>query len=288
MLKDCRATPNDSNDGDSFHVSVKGKEYIFRLYFVDAPETDAGFPDRVEEQAKYFKATTAQTLQLGGFAKKFVEEKLARPFTVRTCLQDALGRSKKERFYAFIETNEGDLAELLVANGMARVHGSAATPVGLSSPELEWQKLQRLEAAARQQKVGGWGAAIGRMTVRLPKALSKTGADSFNAFFHPEKIAAAAEAEAKLNAAPTVAPAPAKAAVTSRAAADGRLDPNTATTAELEKVKGIGPVLAGRIVAARPFKAADDLRKVKGIGPKKYEQMRPSFTDPVASDDEAR
>ncbi len=45
-----------------------------------------------------------------------------------------------------------------------------------------------------------------------------------------------------------------------------RLDPNTATATELENVRGIGPVLAGRIIAARPFKTADDLRKVKGIG----------------------
>ena len=29
------------NDGDSFHISVSGTEYIFRLYFVDAPETSA-------------------------------------------------------------------------------------------------------------------------------------------------------------------------------------------------------------------------------------------------------
>ena len=30
-----------ANDGDSFHISVAGKEYIFRLYFVDTPETTA-------------------------------------------------------------------------------------------------------------------------------------------------------------------------------------------------------------------------------------------------------
>jgi endonuclease YncB( thermonuclease family) len=40
---------NRPNDGDSFHVSVEGHEYIFRLYFVDAPETSAEFRDRVEE-----------------------------------------------------------------------------------------------------------------------------------------------------------------------------------------------------------------------------------------------
>lgn len=44
------------NDGDSFHISVAGKEYIFRLYFVDAPETTAEFRDRVEEQANYLES----------------------------------------------------------------------------------------------------------------------------------------------------------------------------------------------------------------------------------------
>lgn len=95
MIKNCQEINNDSNDGDSFHVRAAGKEYIFRLYFVDAPETDASFPSRVDEQAKYFNLTTPQTLQLGEIAKRFTNEKLARPFTVRTCLQDALGRSRQ-------------------------------------------------------------------------------------------------------------------------------------------------------------------------------------------------
>jgi len=37
-LVDCKLKNNSFNDGDSFHVSHKGKEYIFRLYFVDTPE----------------------------------------------------------------------------------------------------------------------------------------------------------------------------------------------------------------------------------------------------------
>src|SRR5207248_489496 len=57
------------NDGDSFHVSVEGHEYIFRLYFVDAPETSAEFRDRVEEQAKYFGVTVDQVLEVGDLAK---------------------------------------------------------------------------------------------------------------------------------------------------------------------------------------------------------------------------
>jgi len=54
VLKDCRLIPNPANDGDSFHVSAGEKEYLFRLYLVDAPETDEMTPRRLIEQAKYF------------------------------------------------------------------------------------------------------------------------------------------------------------------------------------------------------------------------------------------
>lgn len=293
VLKDCRLDADESNDADSFHIKVGRKEYIFRLYFVDAPETDSGFPDRVEEQGKYFGITPAQTLQLGALAKKFTKEKLAQPFTVRTCMQDALGRSKKQRFYAFLETNEGDLGELLVANGMARVHGTSANPDGLSSPQREKRKLQRLESAAKQQKVGAWGAPVGRMTARLAKQPAKSGPGSFDAFFHPERIAIAAASDPEVDleavsAIPTATPIVAAPAIAPKSTAvplenagaptKAKLDPNTAKAEELMTIKGIGPILAGRIIEARPYKSADDLQKAKGIGPKLYERIRPYFT----------
>jgi len=284
VLKNCRQLGNEGNDADSFHIRAAGKEYIFRLYFVDAPETDSSFPERVDEQAKYFGLTVPQTLQLAGYAKRFTKEKLSGPFTVRTCMQDALGRSKQERFYAFIEANEGDLAELLVANGMARVHGSVATPVGLSSPERERQKLERLEREAKLAKVGAWGAPTGRMTARLQKQPPKTGPDSFDAFFHPERLATPTEAEAIEAPDPSLASSPGdrvSVAQPPSALAGTKLDPNTATSAELLAVPGIGPVLANRILAARPFKSAEDLEKVSGIGPKKFSQIRPFFAPGV-------
>ena len=48
--KDCRYLPNAANDGDSFHVRAAGKEYIFRLYFVDTPETDMYFQARLSRK----------------------------------------------------------------------------------------------------------------------------------------------------------------------------------------------------------------------------------------------
>lgn len=292
-LKNCRLSANEANDADSIHVKAGAKEYIFRLYFVDAPETDAGFPERVAEQGKYFGIRPDQAIQLGNYAKNFTKQKLAAPFTVRTTMQDALGRSKKQRFYAFIQTSEGDLGELLVANGMARVHGTSAAPTGFSSAERQRRKLQRLEREAKQQKVGGWGASAGRLAARLPKEPAKAGS-SFDSFFHPERVAAAMKAEDEQEpetplATPATSLAPAARTMPSPAAAatglapkpstnsSGKLDPNTATEAELKNIKGVGPVLAGRIIAARPFKSADDLRRVKGVGEKTYEKIRPHF-----------
>lgn len=56
-----------------------------------------------------------------------------------------------------------------------------------------------------------------------------------------------------------------------------RVNLNTATLSELEKLPGIGPGLAKRIVAARQkrqFKSLDDLDQVAGIGPKLLEKLR--------------
>src|SRR5262249_45369720 len=160
VLENCRFILNPADDGDSFHVSVGTQEYIFRLYMVDAPETDALTPGRLVEQAKYFGITVPQVIEVGEAAKEFTRRKLSEPFTVFTRMSDAMGRSKIERFYAFVRTKDGDLGEQLVRNGLARNYGYKAVPPGLKNSRLEVQKLQRLEDEARQDKIGGWGASV--------------------------------------------------------------------------------------------------------------------------------
>jgi len=56
------------------------------------------------------------------------------------------------------------------------------------------------------------------------------------------------------------------------------VDINRATSEQLETVPGIGPVLAGRIVAGRPYRRVDDLVRISGIGEQTLESMRPFIT----------
>src|SRR5215470_4007888 len=179
VLKDCRLIPNPANDGDSFHVSAGDKEYLFRLYFVDAPETGEMTPRRLIEQAKYFSITVPQAIEVGRAAKDFTQEKLTQPFTVFTHMSDAMGQSRLERFYAFVETKEGDLGEQLVRNGLARNYGFKATPPGLKSSRIEVERLQQFEEAAQQDKIGAWGVNAGRLNGHLqtPAVFSSFVAD---------------------------------------------------------------------------------------------------------------
>ncbi len=253
-LENCHLVPNRANDGDSFHVHAGDREYIFRLYFVDAPETDRSIPARLREQARYFHVTGAQALQIGMEAERFTRQKLARPFTVRTAFADARGRSRLPRYFAFVEVDGTDLGEALVANGLARVYGAASAAPEMRSPRAEWHKLEGFERAAKAQRIGGWGVGDGRLNQRA-STQPTAGPSYFEAFFHPE----------------------ARGTAGATSATNGKLDINAATSEQLESLPGVGPVLAQRIMAARPFKSADELVRVKGIKAKKYAILRPHF-----------
>jgi len=281
VLKDCRLISNPANDGDSFHVSAGDKEYLFRLYFVDAPETDEMTPRRLIEQAKYFSITVPQAIELGRASKDFTQEKLSRPFIVLTHMSDAMGQSRLERFYAFVENKEGDVGEQLVRNGLARNYGFKAVPPGLRNAQLEVEKLQQFEDDAKREGIGGWGVNAERLNVRPQKP------GSFSVFV-AEKNGRSRRLPRPntFHRTPTSLPSPSTAAVGSVESQSsnvnkvielGQIDINKATEKELKMIPGIGSVLSGRIIAARPFRSADDLKKVNGIGDKKYAKIRPFF-----------
>lgn len=94
-----------------------------------------------------------------------------------------------------------------------------------------------------------------------------------------DEAVAAQPAEEVDRAVAAAASGPAAAAPPRRRLAPVRIDPNTASAATLERLPGIGPALAGRVIAHReafgPFRSARDLLAVRGIGPKTLERIEP-------------
>jgi endonuclease YncB( thermonuclease family) len=244
-----------ANDGDSFLVQAGGERLHLRLYYVDCPETSHAFSsglERLEEQARYFGLpNAARTLDFGNQAEEFTQRQLAKPFTVYTALADAPGGPDSRRRYAFVVTADGhDLARLLIENGWARVHGlGRETPDGTGRDEF-LEGLRDLEASAMLKRVGLWRES------------------------DPEQIA-------KLRAAQRAEETRRKELleeIRNRPSAKPLIDLNRATKKELESISGIGPVLADRIIAGRPYQRVDDLLRVSGIGPKTLAKLRPRLT----------
>jgi endonuclease YncB( thermonuclease family) len=167
----CRVIPNASNDGDSFHVkptNIKTKSYLFRLYFVDTPESETSLPERLQVQAEYFGIPDPKdVVKIGKEAVKFTEKFLSDGnFTVYSRLSDALGRSDMDRDYAMVLNGAGqDLGTELVRNGLARVYGQGSDLSDLEPykrDENAWfRRLRQAELEAKKEKRGAWALAGG-------------------------------------------------------------------------------------------------------------------------------
>ncbi|MGD9782392.1 MAG: thermonuclease family protein [Kiritimatiellia bacterium] len=152
-LANCRLVESRTNDGDSFRVRWNGGEWTVRLYFADTPEADTRFRDRTRAQAEYFGITEGQAVEVGKTAKAFTRDALKGGFSVRTRWQGVFGNKGATRKYGIVSVKGQDLAELLVANGLARIHGMG---IGGKTWE-EVERLKALEAKAKAAKRGAWG-----------------------------------------------------------------------------------------------------------------------------------
>ena len=152
-LEACRLVESWQNDGDSFKVHWNGGDLTVRLYFADTPEADYRFRDRTKAQADYFGISEEQAVEVGKMAKEFTQEALKDGFSVRTRWQGVFSGQKGARKYGIVSVGDQDLAEMLVANGLARIHGMG---IGGKTWE-EVERLKVLEAEAKEAKRGAWG-----------------------------------------------------------------------------------------------------------------------------------
>ena len=152
-LEACRLVETWRNDGDSFKIHWNGEELTIRLYFADTPESDYRFMDRTRAQAAYFGISEEQAVEVGKMAKEFTKNALEGGFSVRTRWQGVFSGQKGARKYGIVSVGEQDLAELLVANGLARIHGMGIG--GQTWAEVE--RLKGLEAKAKAEGKGAWG-----------------------------------------------------------------------------------------------------------------------------------
>jgi endonuclease YncB( thermonuclease family) len=246
-LENCRLVSSFLNDGDSFLVEHDGEEFVIRLYFVDTMEVSMSYPDRVRDQGEYFDISDEDTLELGEAGAKFTEKFLRGRFTVYT--RRRTGGGYGIRYLSLIEKNGEDLGEALVRNGLARVFGypTLKKPPGLPDASRMKQRLLAQERAAKRDEFGGWGSLRpgSRQSAQLVDDESLDG-----------------NAASRANEIPVVS-----------INTGGKLDINTASALAMQEVRGIGPVLSGRIVAMRPYESIEDLARVSGISDQTVERL---------------
>lgn len=253
IINNATLIEDDKNDGDSFMVNAEGRELYLRLYYVDCPETASGGKndlERIQEQQFHFGLEEPHdVVHYGEQATEYVKQALSQPFTIYTSYANALGRSALNRYYAFIETHEGqDLGYLLVEQGLARIHGrTRSNPDGKPSHTV-LEELQDLRTVALLNRAGIWQSTqpqiLADMRQRLRDEADKLKKirDNVNQVRTPD---------------------------------DSPLNLNTASNKELETIPGIGPVTANKITAGRPYQSVEDLLKIHGIGKKTLDKIAP-------------
>ena len=156
-LQGCRLVEDRGNDGDSFVVQHGGTDHTLRLYFADCPEKHRHQYNgsRITEQGRYFGGLSEEeTVEIGEEARDFSLGLLREgPFTVLTRWEPVFDSG---RFFAFVTVTQGDLGELLVEQGLARIYTKGENRPGGATVGAEKKRLQSMEQDARKANRGAW------------------------------------------------------------------------------------------------------------------------------------
>lgn len=168
IYRNCTLAEDRSNDGDSFKVRLPdGREEIFRLYFVDTPESAfrryaSGETNhkRIRDQAADLGGITPeQAVEIGKKAKGFTLGLLeSAPFTIHTCWDSPF---HDRRYHAHIEVRENGrfrwLDEMLVERGLVRIITKPADMPDGTPANAHKDHLREMESKAKRDGQGTWG-----------------------------------------------------------------------------------------------------------------------------------
>jgi endonuclease YncB( thermonuclease family) len=240
VLEGCRLVSSPNNDGDSFLVVCNNEKFVFRLYWVDALETTEAYRDRIIEQARYFSIPEEAVTDGGKLATNFTSNFLRGEFTVMTKWEDARGSPGNKVYFALVKKGDKYLSTELLLAGLARLYGKPTEekwPGGVT-PRTSLSRLKNNERQAQREEDGIWALARGSMQMEGLEALAAATVSGENS---------------DLPGGPAIA------------ITEDPLNVNTASASELDRLPGIGPALAARIIGARPILTVESMVEIPGI-----------------------
>lgn len=247
VLHGCQLVNTANNQGDRVKVQHANQEFTIQLYFVDSPQADHSDINRVRDQARYFALSETAIIAAGKRARQLSTRFLQGPFTVITQWQDARF-NQDPSYFGLIQKDSKLLSTTLVQHGAARIYGmptQSSWPGGLT-PRAYLTQLKYHERIAQSTAAGIWTEARNAGQI--------AGLDQLGSLQHS-------------------APMPPQQTLGEFRSSDPVIL-NSADAASLETLPGIGPSLAARIIARRPFTTVDDLTSIPGISANTVDRFR--------------
>lgn len=146
------------NDGDSFRFRHREGTGTYRLYFVDTPEKNQSFPDRLYHQSRYFGGIgTDRVIAAGEAARDFTLALLrGEPVEVWTRGERVMDSDRVHALVRFPRRSNRWLHEELVLAGLARIYTMPTDLPDGTPKQTHLRHLRALEAEARAGQRGAW------------------------------------------------------------------------------------------------------------------------------------